>query len=179
MICAAPCPIRTSTAIRGFSVLEYAKSTIAPAMRPYCFCLFQHIQPEEVDAIVKRIAGDVTSVYTESPQDGRLAENQAGAIRCGDNGIFKGVPVTEEQNALAELAALLYMFYPSDGKYILDGHRLVICQSNAGTEELADLCPGAEINPLGDWTRIEGWEKNGIRCSLPIYGRQRVYSRTT
>ena len=27
--------------------------------------------------------------------------------------------------------------------------------------------------------RIEGWEKNGIRCSLPIYGRQRVYSRTT
>ena len=51
-----------------------------------------HIQPEEVDAIVKRIAGDVTSVYTESPQDGRLAENQSGRIRCGDNGIFRGVP---------------------------------------------------------------------------------------
>ena len=111
-----------------------------------------HIQPEKVDAIVRRIAGDVTAVYTESSQDGRLAENQSGAIRCGDNGIFRGVPVTEEQNALAELAALLYMFYPSDGKYILDGHRLVICQSNAGAWELSDLCPGAEVNPLGFWT---------------------------
>lgn len=111
-----------------------------------------HIQPEEVDAIVRRIAGNVLTDYREVPQDGRLAENQAGAIRCGDNGIFRGVPVTEEQNSLAELAALLYMFYPSDGKYILDGHRLVICQSNAGAEELANLCPGAVVNPLGEWT---------------------------
>ena len=33
--------------------------------------------------------------YVEVPQDGRLANNQAEGIRCGDNGIFKGVPVTE------------------------------------------------------------------------------------
>ena len=27
--------------------------------------------------------------------------------------------------------------------------------------------------------RIEGWEKCGARQMLPIYGRQRVYTRTT
>lgn len=42
--------------------------------------------------------------------------------------------------------------YPSDGKYILDSDRLIICQSCADTEYLQDRFPGAEINPLGDWT---------------------------
>ena len=59
-----------------------------------------HIPLDEVDAIVKRIGGNLHLDYVEVPQDGRLANNQAEGIRCGDNGIFKGVPVTEEQKAL-------------------------------------------------------------------------------
>ena len=73
-------------------------------------------------------------------------------MRCGDNGIFRGVPVTDEQRALAEIAREIFARYPSDGKYILDSDRLIICQSCADTEDLQDQFPGAEINPLGDWT---------------------------
>jgi len=29
---------------------------------------------------------------------------QQGAVRCGDNGIFKGMPVTDEQKHLTSLA---------------------------------------------------------------------------
>lgn len=42
--------------------------------------------------------------------------------------------------------------YPYDGKYILNGDRLILCQSNAPSDELRKLYPDAEINPLGDWT---------------------------
>ena len=42
--------------------------------------------------------------------------------------------------------------YPFDGKYILDGDRLILCQSNAPSDALRKLYPDAEINPLGDWT---------------------------
>ena len=95
-----------------------------------------HIPLDEVDAIVKRIGGNLHTDYVEVPQDGRLANNQAEGIRCGDNGIFKGVPVTEEQKALCEIAKSVYHTYPSDGKYIIDEARLILCQSNAPTEEL-------------------------------------------
>lgn len=53
---------------------------------------------------------------------------------------------------LSSIARELYEKYPSDGKYIMDDERLIICQSNAKTEELRTLYPNAEINPLGDWT---------------------------
>ena len=46
----------------------------------------------------------------------------------------------------------IYKRYPFDGKYILDGKRLIICQSNANKEELKKLYPEAEVNPIGDWT---------------------------
>ena len=65
---------------------------------------------------------------------------------------FKGMPLTPEQKELSEIARRIYAQYPSDGKYIMDGIRLIICQSNAPTHELKTLYPGAEINPLGDWT---------------------------
>ena len=85
------------------------------------------------------------------PQDAHLSENQADGIRCGDNGIFKGMPVTEEQKTLSRIAHIIYGEYESDGKYILDGTRLIVCQSNADADELKCRYPGAEINPLGDW----------------------------
>ena len=112
-----------------------------------------HIPATVVQAIVTRIAGDgVVMDYCEVDQDAHLAANQAEGFRCGDNGIFKGVPLTEEQKQLSVIARHIFGKYPSDGKYILDGERLIICQSNASTAELAAEFPGAEINPLGDWT---------------------------
>ena len=111
-----------------------------------------HLSDEDVSAAVHRIAGNVAVDYVEVPQDGRLSENQRNGVRCGDNGIFKGMPVTGEQKKLSEIARSIYEKYPYDGKYILDGERLIICQSNADSEELGKLYPDATVNPLGDWT---------------------------
>lgn len=85
-------------------------------------------------------------------QDAHLANNQEEMIRCGDNGIFRGVPVTDEQRTLAFIANDIYDAYESDGKYILDNGKLIICQSNAQADRLATSYPTAIINPLGYWT---------------------------
>ena len=108
--------------------------------------------PKEVRPIVQRIAGAFEVNLVVVPQDKHLAGNQAKEVRCGDNGIFKGVPLTAEEKTLAEVASVIYKAYPYDGKYILDGNRLIICQRPAKPEELAKSYPGAIINPLGDWT---------------------------
>jgi S-adenosylmethionine synthetase len=101
---------------------------------------------------IRRIARDVVADICIVPQDKHLSDNQATGIKCGDNGIFKGVPLTAEQKKLSAIAREIFKHYHSDGKYILDGDRLIICQSNAKTKELKKLYPHAEINPLGDWT---------------------------
>lgn len=107
----------------------------------------------DVGRAVARIAGhDIMVDYHEVPQDPILSGNQARGIRCGDNGIFKGTPVTDEQHNLTAIAKSLYFKYPSDGKYIINGGALTICQSNAHTAALSVDYPGATINPLGDWT---------------------------
>ena len=106
----------------------------------------------EIEAAVERIAGKVAVDYVEVAQDRHLARNQEQGFRCGDNGIFKGMPVTPEQRALTRIAQKLYGQYGCDGKYILDVDRLIICQSNAPTGDLRAAYPTAEVNPLGDWT---------------------------
>ena len=105
----------------------------------------------EVKELVKRIAGNVAVDYVEVPQDKHLAENQADGFRCGDNGRFRGVPLTKEQKELARVAREIYAAYPTDGKYILNGERLIICQSQARSTELSSKYKTAEVNPLGDW----------------------------
>ena len=60
---------------------------------------------DEVEAVVNRIAGNLVADYREVPQDAHLSDNQKDGIRCGDNGIFKGVPVTREQKALSAITA--------------------------------------------------------------------------
>ena len=107
---------------------------------------------DEVDSIVNRIAGEVYTDYMEVPQDILLSKNQEGIIRCGDNGIFKGMPVTEEQKELIRIAHEIYSIYPTDGKYILDQARLVICQSHAENVHLREVYPHAEVNPIGEWS---------------------------
>lgn len=111
-----------------------------------------HLEHKEVANIVYRIANDLVNVrYKEVPQDLHLAANQRDGFRCGDNGIFKGVPVTEEQRELSSYARAIYKQWPTDGKYILS-NRLIICQSCADTKDIAEFYPEAEINPLGYWT---------------------------
>lgn len=111
------------------------------------------LDPVAVGKAVNRIAGRVTVDYHEVMQDIHLAENQNGAIRCGDNGIFKGMPVTNEQKYLSHVARLIYAVFPTDGKYIFSDadKRLIICQSNA-EDHLQRWFPNAIINPLGEWT---------------------------
>lgn len=111
-----------------------------------------HIPKGEVTDIVRRIAGDVKISIQEVPQDGHLSNNQSEGFRCGDNGIFKGVPVTDEQKKLTRIATDIYSTYHADGKYILDGEKLTICQSNADSKELKKVYKKAAVNPLGDWT---------------------------
>ena len=106
----------------------------------------------DICSAIARIAGDVETDIVIVPQDAHLSDNQAEQFRCGDNGIFKGVPLTEEQKKLSEIAHSIYEKYTSDGKYILDGNRLIICQSNADSYDLMGDYPNAEVNPLGDWT---------------------------
>lgn len=111
-----------------------------------------YIDKNDIKLVVKRIAGNVDVDYVEVPQDKHLADNQEGQIRCGDNGIFKGVPLTKEQKELSKIAQDIYAKYKYDGKYILNGKRLIICQSNAASKDLKAIYPNAEINPIGDWT---------------------------
>lgn len=110
------------------------------------------LDTKAIDDAVHRIAGDMKTDIVVVPQDAHLSGNQQNGFRCGDNGIFRGVPVTEEQKKLTGIAREIYTRYACDGKYILDGGRLIICQSNAPTEAIQAVYPNAEINPLGDWT---------------------------
>ena len=59
------------------------------------------ITAEDIEAIVERIAGE--GIETRAlivPQDIHLAANQQQGVRCGDNGIFRGVPPTHVSSPL-------------------------------------------------------------------------------
>ena len=106
---------------------------------------------KEINQIANRIGGKLKLDLQIVRQDRHLSHNQTKKIRCGDNGIFKGVPLTKEEKELSKIARDIYNKYPYDGKYILDKEKLVICQSHAKTEDLLNDYPKAIINPLGYW----------------------------
>lgn len=117
-----------------------------------------NINKNNVNEIVKRIAGNVDTDLVVVPQDIHLSNNQHGTMRCGDNGIFKGVPITEEQKILSFIVRDLYKKYPTDGKYILSASHglLIACQSCVKSEVLKEEILSAYannviVNPLGDW----------------------------
>ena len=136
----------------------------------------EQIGAEDIEAIVSRIAGEGFETRALIvPQDIHLAANQQHGVRCGDNGIFRGVPPTHEQKLLTAIAASIYDKHPFDGKYIIGqgaDHmtHLTICQSHATKEEIDrimyecldkfvyfDTHSGYPIdewrvNPLGEWT---------------------------
>lgn len=115
-----------------------------------------NITVQEALSIVNRIARDVVLDFVFVPQDSHLAKNQSETVRCGDNGIFKGVPLTEEEKEISRMARFIYKHYPYDGKYILSKDRCIICQSNAKAEYLETFfynsAKSVTINPLGEWT---------------------------
>lgn len=114
---------------------------------------------EEIGDAVRRISGDKDIVVDTKlvPQDPHLAENQSGRIRCGDNGIFRGVPITDEQKELSRIARALYDEFPTDGKFVLARNEIIACQSCARADDVQvklirlGLTKG-NVNPLGDWT---------------------------
>lgn len=126
----------------------------------------EQISAEDIGAIVSRIAGE--GIETRAlivPQDIHLAANQQHGVKCGDNGIFRGVPPTHEQKLLTAIAATIYGSIPYDGKYIIEQRDrqwdLTVCQSHLSREqepELRQMLKEAYnvhlpiINPLGPWT---------------------------
>ena len=119
----------------------------------------EEIGQKEIEAIVHRIAGENIFVNAiVEKQDEHLAKNQSEGVRCGDNGIFKGVPLTDNEKTISWIANTIYNKYNCDGKYILTDDKLIICQSNANSNEIYDafrtMYPELQVivNPLGDWT---------------------------
>lgn len=108
----------------------------------------------DIAQAIMRIAGPVRPDIHIVPQDKHLTKNQREGVRCGDNGIFRGMPITAEQEVLSNTVKDLYEAFPYDGKFILDGDRLIVCQSNINTEDWRDKCKDKNciVNPLGDWT---------------------------
>ena len=139
------------------------------------------LRADDVDPLIRRLFGErVEGNVLIAPQDAHLSDNQSRGLRCGDNGIFKGCPPTEEQRVLTAIAATIYGTIPYDGKYIINrkfweedpdyvSYGVTVCQSHATQQEICMLlsafeksqfdakgifCPIDEyiINPLGPWT---------------------------
>lgn len=113
------------------------------------------LSQDDIVAAVDRITGrdDISIEVTQAMQDSHLANNQKNGFRCGDNGIFKGVPTTLEQRFLSAIAHSIYDAHGTDGKYILDGDKIIICQSNLEPDfELRGDFKEVIVNPLGNWT---------------------------
>lgn len=133
----------------------------------------------DVLAIVSRITGlnsaedcfeskDVQILvdFCQVPQDEHLAKNQDEKIKCGDNGIFKGVLTSAEENLLTKTVKELYTKFPTDGKFIYTAAKngedpeFIGCQSNVTLDDferaMAETTLPEEtelvLNPLGEWT---------------------------
>lgn len=158
---------RIAGAIVDLAYTKAANPTVAAEVligHGYCHIInetSEHFELDEIEEIVCRITERNLEIdYAEYMQDVHLFRNQAGSLRCGDNGIFRGVPLTSEQKELSAIARSIYSHCPKDGKYILDYYtgRLVICQSNAEQKDIMnmfsapEMISSIEINPLGFWT---------------------------
>ena len=126
------------------------------------------LRAEDIDPLIRRLFGErVVGNVLIAPQDAHLSDNQTRGLRCGDNGIFRGCPPTEEQRVLTAIAATIYGSIPYDGKYIIGGFdyrnflrpseggkgskAVTICQSHATEEEIAEL-----------WNKF--WEQRGAKA---------------
>lgn len=114
----------------------------------------------QIASMVHKLSGCEATRYLEVPQDAHLAANQAEKIKCGDNGIFKGMPTNPEEETLSGIVRGLYEEWPTDGKFIYDEETktFIACQSNAKAEDVEKFIKQHGdfnkliVNPLGDWT---------------------------
>lgn len=119
-----------------------------------------YFKRSEIEDIVWRIAEENIKVdYKGVSQDTHLAKNQKEGFRCGDNGIFKGVPLSVNEKIISKAARNIYNKWPYDGKYILTDNRFIVCQSNVSNEEIQEELEKGRpeeleltINPIGEWT---------------------------
>lgn len=110
---------------------------------------------DEVKKNIFRILNrEIDVLILQVPQDPILYHNQDSGFACGDNGIFRGLPLTCEECRLTRIAHEIYDHTGTDGKYIYDQptNKLIICQSNVDTDFLRSIYHGAVVNPLGNWT---------------------------
>ena len=56
--------------------------------------------------------------------------------KSGGDNTSLGMPTSPEQRFLAKVSQDIFRYHPYDGKYIVDGSRLIICQSNARKEDI-------------------------------------------
>lgn len=67
------------------------------------------LKESEIKSITKRILGkDIELTIKIVPQDPILNSQQIESIRVGDNGIFRGIPLTEEERNLSQIAREIY-----------------------------------------------------------------------
>ena len=71
------------------------------------------LDENKIRAAIKRIAGNVEADIVIVKQDEKLTKNQQHGFRCGDNGIFKGAPLTKEQVVLVEAAQSIWVLSPA------------------------------------------------------------------
>lgn len=116
---------------------------------------------ETVDRIANSKRKDYHYIVTfdRHKQNIELRQNQSGIIKCGDNGIFKGCEITNEERKLTEIAYDIYNEYPYDGKYLIDDKKLIICQSNIYPIDIdyfkkkySKNFKEIIVNPLGFWS---------------------------
>lgn len=122
----------------------------------------EKLSKQDVFDIIGRLCPEVPPAWRRiaiAGQDVNLSRNQMKGVRVGDNGIFRGCPITAEQAKMAAIAKKLTGKYKSDGKYILDGRNIIICQSNmsvvesvAYAGEMTKVGLDPLINPIGFWT---------------------------
>ena len=133
------------------------------------------LRADDLDPLIHRLFGErVEGNVLIAPQDPHLSDNQTRGLRCGDNGIFKGCPPTEEQRVLTAIAASIYERWPYDGKYILADagqnpdfdalmtipartgrfktrqKHLTICQSHAGNADIYKILADFERRYTSD-----------------------------
>ena len=164
------------------------------------------LRADDLDPLIHRLFGErVEGHVLIAPQDPHLSENQTRGLRsktfestdgtgdgvsqgqrvmrCGDNGIFRGVPPTYEQKVLTALAATMWERFGYDGKYLIrtifernmnkpvfkerGNYALTICQSHAEEREIRKcLMEFWEKNwPTDYGAYLEGYPNPG-----PLYG---------
>lgn len=131
----------------------------------YCFIVIEtnvEFKKREIKKIVERITEHkVKLILKVVPQDCILASNQSQGLRAGDNGVISANVILKEEQILTDLAYDISKHYGTDGKYIIDGHKFIICQSYCKEDdkwienlikEKYDKDAEIIINPLGYWT---------------------------